>query len=269
MAWLRVLCLGRSAGVLTTDQHDEFCTTGLLRLEGAFPRATAEAMCDRLWEFLAGRYAMHREERSTWTVETPAGFQPVTRSGAFRAVGGDPLCTALNALFGAGKWARPRWWGRPLVTFPGDGPWELPTRAWHFDFMPASAGQRPVQFFAFLNQVRPRGGGTLVLTGSHRLVAPYLGRGEAFRMPQVRASLEVHPWLRGLWEPGDGSDRIQRYMNDGTVVDGVPLHVVELTGEPGDVILMHCDCFHAAAPNRLTEPRMMLTGMVGPNHSEQ
>jgi hypothetical protein len=25
---------------------------------------------------------------------------------------------------------------------------------------------------------------------------------------------------------------------------------------------MHCDCFHAAAPNRVAEPRMMLTGMI-------
>jgi hypothetical protein len=83
------------------------------------------------------------------------------------------------------------------------------------------------------------------------------------------ASLAAHPWLRELWEPGDDGNRIQRYMNDGTVVDGVPLRVVELTGEPADVILMHCDCFHAAAPNRLTEPRMMLTGMVGPDGSER
>jgi hypothetical protein len=257
--------------VLTTDQHDEFHTTGLLRLEGAFPQATAEAMGDRLWEFLADQHAVDRDERSTWTVENPTGFQPVTHSGAFRAVGGERLCAALDVLFGAGRWARPRWWGRPLVTFPGDGPWELPARGWHFDFMPASGGQRPVQFFAFVNQVRPRGGGTLVLTGSHRLVAPYLGGGEAFRMPRVRASLAAHPWLRGLWEPGGSGDgdRIQRYMNDGTVIDGVPLRVVELTGEPGDVILMHSDCFHAAASNRLTEPRMMLAEMIDPNRSEQ
>ena len=141
--------------MLTTGQHDEFRTTGLLRLGGAFSQATAEAMCDRLWEFLASRYAIVRDERSTWTVEKPTGFQPVTHSGAFRAVGGDPLCAALDALFGAGQWVRPRWWGRPLVTFPEDDPWELSADAWHFDFMPASAGQRPVQFFAFLNQVRP------------------------------------------------------------------------------------------------------------------
>jgi ectoine hydroxylase-related dioxygenase (phytanoyl-CoA dioxygenase family) len=88
-------------------------------------------------------------------------------------------------------------------------------------------------------------------------------------MPRVRASLAAHPWLRGLWEPGDCGDRIQRYMSDGTVIDGVPLRVAELTGEPGDVVLMHCDCFHAAAPNRLAKPRMMLTGMVGPSRSEQ
>jgi ectoine hydroxylase-related dioxygenase (phytanoyl-CoA dioxygenase family) len=134
--------------------------------------------------------------------------------------------------------------------------------------MPVSAGPRPVQFFAFLSQVRPRGGGTLVLTGSHRLVAPYRCLGQAFRLDRVRASLAAHPWLRGLRKPGDGGDRIQRYMNDGTIIDGVPLRLVELTGEPGDVILMHSDTFHAAAPNRLTGPRMMLTEMVSPDRSQ-
>jgi hypothetical protein len=50
--------------VLSTDQHDEFRTTGLLRLGGALPQATAEAMCDRVWDFLASRYAIHRDERA-------------------------------------------------------------------------------------------------------------------------------------------------------------------------------------------------------------
>jgi Phytanoyl-CoA dioxygenase (PhyH) len=255
--------------LLTEDQHEEFRATGLVRLGGAFPEAAAEAMCGRLWEFLASQFAIQRGERSTWTVEQPSRFQPVTHSGAFRAVAGGSLPAALDALLGPGQWAHPRWWGRPLVTFPQDGPWELPARAWHFDWMPASAGQRPIQFFAFLNQVRSHGGGTLVLAGSHRLVASYLGLGEAFRLDRVRTSLGGHPWLGGLWKAGDRGDRIRRYMNDGTVIDGVPLRVVELTGEPGDVILMHSDCFHAAAPNRLTEPRMMLTGMIVPNGSDQ
>jgi hypothetical protein len=255
--------------VLTAHQHEQFRATGLLRLEGAFPPAAAEAMSGRLWDFLVSQYAIDPNDRSTWTVEQPARFQPVTHSGAFRAVGAGPLCAALDALLGPGQWARPRWWGRPLVTFPQDGPWELPARAWHFDCMPVSPGHRPVQFFAFLNKVLPHGGGTLVLAGSHRLVAPYLGLGEAFRLDRVRTSLASHPWLRGLWQPDDADDRIQRYMSDGTIIDGVPLRVIELTGEPGDVILMHSDTFHAVAPNRLAEPRMMLTGMAIPGGSQQ
>ena len=253
--------------MLTADQQDEFRTTGLLRLEAAFPRADAEAMRERLWDFLADRYAVDRRERSTWTVEKPSGFQPVTRSGVFRAVGGERLRGALDTLFGADRWAQPRWWGRPLVTFPRQGPWRLPADGWHFDFMPASRGQRPVQLFAFIDAVRPQGGGTLALTGSHRLVAPHLESGEAFRMGRVRASVAARPQLRGLWEPGgDDAERERRYLSEGITVDGVALRVVEMTGEPGDAILMHCDCFHAAAPNRLTEPRMMLTEMIAPRH---
>lgn len=250
--------------MVTAEQRAQFDATGLLVLRAALPRGAAEAMSDRLWEFLADRDAITRQDRSTWPVEAPAGFQPLTHSGAFRAVGGESLCAALDALFGAGRWARPRWWGRPLVTFPADGRWELPVRGWHFDFMPASVEPRPVQYFAFLNEVRPRGGGTLVLAGSHRLVARYLRDGAAFRMPRVRASLGAHPWLHGLWDAGDDGDRTQRYLDDGAVVDGVPLRVVELTGEPGDIVLMHSDCFHSAAPNRLDRPRMMLTEMVRP-----
>jgi ectoine hydroxylase-related dioxygenase (phytanoyl-CoA dioxygenase family) len=136
--------------------------------------------------------------------------------------------------------------------------------------MPASAEPRPVQYFAFLDSVRPRGGGTLALAGSHRLVAPYLGEGEAFRMGRVRTSLAVHPWLRALWTPDDSSDpddRIRRYLGEETVVDGVPLRVLELTGEPGDVVVMHCDTFHAVAPNRSGRPRWMLTEIVDLNRN--
>jgi hypothetical protein len=57
----------------------------------------------------------------------------------------------MDALFGAGQWARPKWWGRPLVTFPQTTDrWELPVRGWHFDFMPASVDPRSVQVFAFI-----------------------------------------------------------------------------------------------------------------------
>lgn len=75
------------------------------------------------------------------------------------------------------------------MTFPSSGPWVLPTRGWHFDFMPARPDPRPVQSFALLDRLRPDGGGTLVLTGSHRLVGPHLNQGTDFRMGRVRDAL--------------------------------------------------------------------------------
>ncbi len=46
-------------------------------------------------------------------------------------------------------------------------------------------------------------------------------------------------------------------MDRETVVDGVPLRVVELTGEPGDTVFCHPVMVHCAAPNRGTRPRFM------------
>jgi hypothetical protein len=47
-------------------------------------------------------------------------------------------------------------------------------------------------------------------------------------------------------------------MDDGAVVDGVALSVVEAVGEPGDVVLMHPWAFHTAVPNAGTWPRFVL-----------
>lgn len=58
-------------------------------------------------------------------------------------------------------------------------------------------------------------------------------------------------------------------MREGSVVDGVPLRSVELTGEAGDVFLMHCDCFHTAAPDCSDRPRMMATEMVAPDSGHE
>jgi hypothetical protein len=48
-------------------------------------------------------------------------------------------------------------------------------------------------------------------------------------------------------------------MHAGAVLDGVPLRVAELLGEPGDVTLMHPWAFHAPSANCGTGPRMMVS----------
>jgi hypothetical protein len=47
-------------------------------------------------------------------------------------------------------------------------------------------------------------------------------------------------------------------------VDGVPLQVEEITGEPGDVILMHPHALHDGSDNVLETPRLALTQTIYP-----
>jgi hypothetical protein len=46
-------------------------------------------------------------------------------------------------------------------------------------------------------------------------------------------------------------------MDTETTVEGVPLRVVELTGEPGDMVFCHPLMIHCRAPNRGARPRFM------------
>jgi ectoine hydroxylase-related dioxygenase (phytanoyl-CoA dioxygenase family) len=51
-------------------------------------------------------------------------------------------------------------------------------------------------------------------------------------------------------------------MTDRTRIGDAELQVVELTGLAGDAFVMHCDTFHAAAPNCHDQPRFMATNIV-------
>ena len=46
-------------------------------------------------------------------------------------------------------------------------------------------------------------------------------------------------------------------MDTETIVEGVALRVVELSGEPGDMVFCHPAMVHCSAPNRGTRPRFM------------
>src|SRR6185369_12382070 len=108
----------------------------------------------------------------------------------------------------------------------------------------------------------PRGGGTLVAEGSHTLVARLVAAGDAGQghSTEVRKRLaRASQWFRALWSDGNNHDRTQCFMVEGGVVDGVPVRVIELTGSPGDIILMHPWAFHAPSANCGTTPRIMVS----------
>jgi len=222
-------------------------------------------MRGRIWAHLAEQHGMRCGTRSTWTVDQPRHFQALSRAGAFAAIASPVLTEAIDDLLGAGRWQRPKRWGEPLVTFPRPGtPWGVPSAMWHIDWPPRGEPEPlfGLRALAFLKMVPPGGGGTLVLSGSHRLVAqlvresPERDRGSS---PRVREHFaRRHAWFRDLIDAPDAPDRTARLTGEGALLDGVPVRVVELTGAEGEVVLVHPWLFHSPAPNCADEPRLML-----------
>ena len=124
---------------------------------------------------------------------------------------------------------------------------------------------RGVKTFALLGDIAPRGGGTLMVSGSHRLVYKWFQENPpspGARSAEMRRLLQKQPYVRDLRSPGDDGERIKRFMRGVEDADGIPLQVVEATGDAGDVILVHPLVMHVAAPNTAAEPRFMISGGV-------
>ncbi|WP_158291034.1 phytanoyl-CoA dioxygenase family protein [Kribbella antiqua] len=250
--------------MLSPAQREKFERTGLLHLPAAIPAADVNVMCDLIWEHVRAEHQIERTDPTTWVIEERlSGLQKVARRGEFERIGSPAVRSMLDGLLG--QWTVPGKWGGLLVTFPRreTTPWDVPFTVWHNDFVPGS-GLRAVQIFVLLNDIRPRGGATVVLTGSHHLVAKYADPSDDGPHPKRlrKALAAVDPWLRDLWDGDPGDDRVRRYMVDGAEIDDVKLRVVELTGSAGDVFFMHCDTFHSPAPNCRDQPRMMATNMI-------
>ena len=249
--------------MLTHAQREEFEQTGMLRLTGAFGVRAAQQMTTRIWELLERSYAVRRDDARSWNIPHPTGFQTLTRTGAFDAIASAALCEDIDQLLDT--WERPKHWGAPLVAFPdATASWDVPSTQWHLDF-PARGALHPlpgIRVLAFIDRVEACNGGTLALSGSHHLVESLMTAGLARggHSSEVRDALvERYEWLGRLWRTNDAEERIATFMHDGVVIEGQVLRVVELTGGPGDVVLLHPRLFHAPSHNVGAKPRLMLS----------
>jgi len=232
--------------MLSSAQRDQFDRRRILRLPATIPPAEVTAMCQRLWQHLLDTHAIHPNGPETWTVHTPAQFQKLTGTGAFDAMATGQLRAAIDDLLGAGRWQRPAQWGRPLVTFPPRHGLGCP----HQRLAPRFAGPG-ADHAGGLRPPRARTAPRWRHAGGHRLTTPSGPQaGNApVRSREVKAHLStVHPWLRDLWKGDGDTDRIHRYLTAGADIDGVYVQVEELTGEPGDAVIMHPRLLHVVAP---------------------
>jgi hypothetical protein len=256
--------------MLSAKQRDEFERLGIARLPGAIARADADAMCDRVWQALGKRYGVLRDSPPTWKRQYLLGTHHLPKSENFDEVGSPAIRAALDDLFGSGNW-QPRGarWGSLLVTFPNSRErWTVPHQAWHLDY-PASRSEGNalliVRIFVCLAKLEPCSGGTVFVAGSHRLVQNLVSKDGVAQMRSAdarAAMVRTCPWIRSLCTFDERVDRIEVFMRSGTVVDGVGMRVVEMTGEPGDVLLTHPLLLHAGSKNTAAVPRIALSSTV-------
>jgi phytanoyl-CoA dioxygenase PhyH len=249
---------------LTPADLQRFERDGYVVVRQAFSPDDARAMEGRWWAELAEARGIRRDDRSSWRPVT-GNLKAAKRDPGQRAMLTETVAGVFDDLLGAGSWSPPGNWGVTLVSFPEPGEWQPPTRLWHWDnpVEPHLDRVRGLFIVSFIGRVTPRGGGTLILSGSPRLA---VSQARLLSAEQRRAlgskPWELfgrsHPWLSALTgQAPSPADRVAAFMDEETVVDGVPLRVVELTGEPGDMVFCHPVMVHCAAPNRGERPRFM------------
>jgi hypothetical protein len=249
---------------LTSSDLQRFERDGYVVVRQAFARADGLAMERQWWRELADTHDIRRDDRSSWR-QIRGDLKAAKRDPVQGRILTERVRGVFDDLLGTGAWSRPRNWGRSLVTFPEPGGWEVPTGHWHWDNPCELHLDHPMGLFvvSLIGSVAPRGGGTLILSGSPRLLIQQERRIPASQRPDSIARLwerfhRSHPWLMALTgQAPSPADRIAAFMDGETSVEGVPLRVVELTGEPGDMVFCHPVMVHCVAPNRGEWPRFM------------
>ncbi|MGB6451956.1 MAG: phytanoyl-CoA dioxygenase family protein [Steroidobacteraceae bacterium] len=255
-----------STSILTREQLDEFDRRGVLRLVALLSADRVRRAREHVQRRLAPP-GLWRE--GAWHLQSiPRPQWPATGLKTSKVIGNkhpdvqalveEPaLLAAVDALLGGRAFDRTAF-RRPqiLLTLPNSDTWMVPTE-WHVDSPRLASGRRSgVQLFTFLDTVEPRGGGTLVIPGSHRL----LNDGRFIRAQELRRLLCREAFFRQLCSraPASADDRA-RLLDQGGAVGDVALELVELTGAPGDAYLTDLRVLHSGAPNAADRPRMMAT----------
>jgi hypothetical protein len=237
---------------------------GYVVVRQAFSPADALALEQRWWSELEDTHGIRADDRSSWH-QIPGDLKAAKRDPMQAKIVTGRVRGVFDDLLGEAAWSPPRDWGRAIVTFPEPGAWEVPTRLWHWDNLCEPHIDQPRALFvvSFIGSVAPRSGGTLILSGSPRLLIqqerriPVSQRGGSGAGVWERFH-RSHPWLMALTgQAPSPADRIAAFMDEETIVEGVPLRVVELTGEPGDMVFCHPVMVHCRAQNRGTRPRFM------------
>lgn len=224
-----------------------FSETGVLALRGFVPRALTSAAHEAvLTELERLRFKVNGKIVSSKIASLPV-FQQTTHLGAVVKIGAamdrlftHELLSAMTML--AGSVLKP---SHPqlLLSLPHKEEWSLRNLNWHLDLAPPKPDRLPgIQAFVLIDEVRPQGGATLALAGSHRL-------------HEARAGESAH----GLLRQDEGFMSSPEKFLSPQEIHGRRIQIVEMSGRAGDVFLMDLRVLHSPSINARKGIRMMAT----------
>jgi hypothetical protein len=256
--------------VLKKEQVDQFMEEGFTHLEEAFPHQQALLAQDFLWERLAEQ-GVQRDDRSTWH-EPLIRIRETYDHPVFQKCATPRLVGAIEDLVGQGRYLEARetkthwgWW--PVnFSFGSQSAWDVPTTGWHWDGSHfrhfVDSPDQGLLLLCIFSDIPSHGGGTLVATGSHKIVARFLSQfPEGIEHRQaIEQCNRSHPWLEKL--TGQSKEPVEnrsQFFLDAPYVDEqqTTLRVVETTGAAGDIFLCHPFLYHCSSQNHAGIPRFM------------
>jgi len=242
---------------LTDAQVAGFRQRGLLHLPAAFAAADAMAMATAIWRHLRENNGVDRDDPTTWD-RSWDGLQPVAARLLFQRIASARLRGAIDDLVGADNWTPPRRWNmiRASPPKPAATPWSVPSAGWHHDAAPGTG----LMLFILFSDLGPRGGGTLVATGVHHLLAKFLADPRMRDLPcraQKARFAAAHPWLARLTGLAPRSAQGWEFLTPERGADGVEFCVRDITGAAGDVIICPAETWHVAPSHHEGAPRCL------------
>ena len=225
---------------INESQRRAFDELGVIKVKGAFDAKIASDIERELWR---------RFEK--WGIEygVPESWKALDEPTIRKVMKGTRRIRGLESIYNArtdevaGALARETDFEKQkallLLTFSGRHDYipdeAVPSSSWHSDTpnVPGD-GLTGVIVLGFINHVRPRGGGTMVITGSHRLFETST---TAITSKMAKRKLKKYPYFRELLS-SKSTDR-ERFFTESGYVNDIELKVVELTGEPGDAYFVN------------------------------
>ena len=241
--------------ILTRDDARHFVDKGYVVVHGSFSETFAAEVCQGAWDEMAAEHGVDEHDPETWSKpfmgpgrigyirtkgterrlvlksDAPRAFEAQADAvgGADRLPGGGQSLAWRDAAIG--NLGRP---GGPEWSPPGPRQAGWHKDGWHFRHFLNSPEQGLLTVPIYSN-IRPKSGGTFIASDSIRPVAEFLAEHPA----------GLHP------DSVQGSG----YLIPGLIEQCTEFE--ELTGEPGDMVLLHPFMLHRVSVNPSRRPRFI------------